>query len=316
LTPIGQVDSLSVDWIQYPNVRTERTGAVLQLNRLGVVWSVILVATLVILGGFSTVAQDASVPPPDDLVTAGRLTYGVAASFPPYEYQQDGEYAGFDIEMGAALAEIMGLEAEISDMQFDGLIPALQGNRIDLINSAMYINPDREEQVDFIPYMIIGETIVVPQGNPKNVGSLDDLSGLTVAVTVGAIEEIFATDHNEVLLAAGKPEMTILTLPTANDAILATQQGRADAYLHSTPGAAYLMQEMPDTFEVAAIFALDTRIGMAVRKGDTAMKASLEAALAEMVESGQYDELMAKYNLPQELSLFQEGATPVATPSS
>jgi polar amino acid transport system substrate-binding protein len=288
------------------------------LNRFSVVWSVLLVTVIMILAGFSSgAAQDTTVQPPDNLVTAGRLTYGVAASFPPYEYTQDGEYAGFDIEMGAALAEIMGLEPEISDMQFDGLIPALQGNRIDFINSAMYINPDREEQVDFIPYMVIGETIVVPQGNPKNIRSLDDLSGLTVAVTVGAIEETFATDHNEVLREAGKPEMTILTLPTANDAVLATQQGRADAYLHSTPGAAYLMQEMPNTFEVAAIFALDTRIGMAVRKGDTAMKEALEAALAEFVASGQYDELMAKYNLPQELSLFQEGAaTPVATPTS
>jgi polar amino acid transport system substrate-binding protein len=288
------------------------------LNRFSVVWSVLLVTVIMILAGFSSVAaQDTTVQPPDNLVTAGRLTYGVAASFPPYEYTQDGEYAGFDIEMGAALAEIMGLEPEISDMQFDGLIPALQGNRIDFINSAMYINPDREEQVDFIPYMVIGETIVVPQGNPKNIRSLDDLSGLAVAVTVGAIEETFATDHNEVLREAGKPEMTILTLPTANDAVLATQQGRADAYLHSTPGAAYLMQEMPNTFEVAAIFALDTRIGMAVRKGDTAMKEALEAALAEFVASGQYDELMAKYNLPQELSLFQEGAaTPVATPTS
>jgi polar amino acid transport system substrate-binding protein len=288
------------------------------LNRFSVVWSVLLVTVIMILAGFSSVAaQDTTVQPPDNLVTAGRLTYGVAASFPPYEYTQDGEYAGFDIEMGAALAEIMGLEPEISDMQFDGLIPALQGNRIDFINSAMYINPDREEQVDFIPYMVIGETIVVPQGNPKNIRSLDDLSGLTVAVTVGAIEETFATDHNEVLREAGKPEMTILTLPTANDAVLATQQGRADAYLHSTPGAAYLMQEMPNTFEVAAIFALDTRIGMAVRKGDTAMKEALEAALAEFVASGQYDELMAKYNLPRELSLFQEGAaTPVATPTS
>jgi polar amino acid transport system substrate-binding protein len=288
------------------------------VNQLCVVWSVLVVASMLFLSGFSAIAaQDATVPPPDDLVTDGQLTYGVAASFPPYEYQQDEEYAGFDIEMGAALAEIMGLQPEIVDMQFDGLIPALQGKRIDLINSAMYINSDREQQVDFIPYMVIGETIVVPAGNPKNVGSLDDLSGLTVAVTVGAIEEIFATDHNEVLRAAGKPEMTILTLPTANDAVLATQQGRADAYLHSTPGAAYLMQEMPGVFEVAAIFALDTRIGMAVRKGDTAMKAALEAALAEFVASGQYDELMAKYNLPQELSLFSEGAaTPVATPAS
>ena len=283
------------------------------VSRLRVLFLVIALGALVGAGGVSALAQDASVAPPDELVNAGKLTYGVAASFPPYEYVQDEEYLGFDIELGAALAAIMGLEPEIIDMQFDGLIPALQGKRIDMINSAMYIKAEREEQVDFIPYMIIGEAIVVPQGNPKGIASMDDLSGLTVAVTVGAIEEIFANEANEELKAAGKPEMTVLTLPTANDAVLATTQGRADAYLHSTPGAAYLMQEMPDTFEVAGIFALDTQIGIAVRKGDTAMKEAVEAALAEFVASGQYDELMAKYNLPAELSLFQgEMATPEA----
>jgi polar amino acid transport system substrate-binding protein len=288
---------------------------VVLVSRLRVLCLVLVLAlgAMVGAGGFSVLAQEGSVTPPDDLVTPGKLTYGVAASFPPYEYVQDGEYLGFDVEMGAALAAIMGLEPEIVDMQFDGLIPALQGKRIDMINSAMYIKAEREEQVDFIPYMIIGEAIVVPQGNPKGIATMDDLSGLTVAVTVGAIEEIFANEANEELKAAGQPEMTILTLPTANDAVLATTQGRADAYLHSTPGAAYLMQEMPDTFEVAGIFALDTRIGIAVRKGDTAMKDAVEAALAEFVASGQYDALMAKYNLPAELSLFREDmATPEA----
>jgi polar amino acid transport system substrate-binding protein len=287
---------------------------VILVNRLRMLWLVLAVVSLVGIGGLaSALAQDATVPPPDDLVTAGKLTYGVAASFPPYEYQVDGEYRGFDVELGAALAALMGLEPEIVDMQFDGLIPALQGKRIDIINSAMYIKAEREEQVDFIPYMIIGEAIVVPKGNTHGIATMDDLSGLTVAVTVGAIEEIFANEANAKLKEAGQPEMTVLTLPTANDAVLATTQGRADAYLHSTPGAAYLMQEMPDTFEVAGIFALDTRIGIAVRKGDTAMKDAVEAALAELVASGQYDELMAKYNLPAELSLFAAGA---ATPEA
>jgi polar amino acid transport system substrate-binding protein len=283
-------------------------------NRLRMLWLTLIVVALAAVGGLpSALAQDATVPPPDDLVTPGKLTYGVAASFPPYEYQEDGEYKGFDIEMGAALAALMGLEPEIVDMQFDGLIPALQGKRIDIINSAMYIKAEREEQVDFIPYMIIGEAIVVPKGNPHGVTSMDDLSGLTVAVTVGAIEEIYANEANEKLKAEGKPEMTVLTLPSANDAVLATTQGRADAYLHSTPGAAYLMQEMPDTFEVAGIFALDTRIGIAVRKGDAAMKDAVQAALDEFVASGQYAELMTKYNLPAELSLFAAGA---ATPEA
>ena len=76
------------------------------------------------------------------------------------------------------------------------------------------------------------------------------------------------------------------------------------------------MEEVPDAFEVAAIFALDTRIGIAVRKGDTAMRDAVQAALDQFVTSGQYDELMAKYNLPPELSLFRDGeATPVATPT-
>ena len=288
------------------------------VNRRRTLCHALLVVAFAGTTGIAAVlAQNATVTSPDGLVTPGKLTYGVAASFPPYEYQQDGEYAGFDIEMAAALAGIMGLEPEVVDMQFDGLIPALQGKRIDIINSAMYIKTEREEQVDFIPYMVIGEAIVVPKGNPRGVRSMDDLSGLTVAVTVGAIEEIFATEQNAKLKEASKPEMTILTLPTANDAVLSTTQGRADAYLHSTPGAAYLMQEMPDTFEVAGTFALDTRIGIAVRKGDTEMKGAIQAALDEFVASGQYDELMAKYNLPAELSLFQEGAaTPVATPGA
>ncbi|MFN8592799.1 MAG: ABC transporter substrate-binding protein [Thermomicrobiales bacterium] len=284
------------------------------VNRLRVMWLTLVVVSLVVLGGFaSALAQDATVAPPEGLVTDGKLTYGVAASFPPYEYQENGEYKGFDIELGAAIAALMGLQPEIVDMQFDGLIPALQGNRIDLINSAMYIKAEREEQVDFIPYMIIGEAIVVPKGNPLGITSMDDLSGRTVAVTVGAIEEIYANEANAKLKAAGKPEMTVLTLPTANDAVLATTQGRADAYLHSTPGAAFLMQEMPDTFEVAGIFALDTRIGIAVRKGDTAMKEAIQAALDALVANGTYDELMAKYNLPADLSLFAEGA---ATPEA
>lgn len=277
------------------------------------VGATMLVSILSAAGLRSVLAQDAGVEAPEGLVNPGKLTYGVAASFPPYEYQKDGNYEGFDIELGAALAEAMGLEAEIVDMQFDGLIPALEGKRIDLINSAMYIKAEREEKVDFVPYMIIGEAIMVPTGNELGIKTLDDLSGKTVSVTVGAIEEIYATEHNAKLKEAGKEEMEILTFPTANDAVLATVQDRADAFLHSTPGAAFLMQEMPDEFEVAGTFALDTRIGLAVRKGDTAMKEALEAALEQVVESGKFDELMAKYNLPAELSLFAEAA---ATPEA
>lgn len=248
---------------------------------------------------------DASVTAPSGLASSGTLTYGVAATFPPFEYKDGSDLAGFDIEMAQALASEMGLSVTPSDMDFDGLIPALNGKRIDIINSAMYIKPEREEQVDFVPYMLVGEAVMVPKGNPKGISNIpDDLSGLTVAVTRGAIGETYMTDFNTQLEADGKAPMTILTLPTNQDALLAVTSGRADAFDTSTPGAAYTQTEQPDTFEVAGTFDLGTEVGIAVRKGDTEMKTAVEAALKELVDSGDYESLIARFNLPAESNYF------------
>ncbi|WP_025692088.1 ABC transporter substrate-binding protein [Paenibacillus zanthoxyli] len=262
-------------------------------------------------GGQSSAPAESSKPEetaaaaPSFLVEKGFLTYGTAATFPPFEYMVNNEFTGFDIELGQAIAKEMGVEVKIQSMNFDGLIPALQGKRIDIINSAMYIKPEREEQVDFIPYMGLADSIVVKSGNPKGVKSMDDLSNLTVAVTRGAVEEINVREENEKLKQAGKPEIKILALPTANDAVLATEQGRADAFLHSSPGAAYLQEEKPGVFEIAGSFGADTKIGIAVRKGDTETKTAIEAALKKVVENGTYKQLMEKYHLPAEMSYFK-----------
>lgn len=253
----------------------------------------------------SPAAAAGGVTAPSNLVNAGKLTYGVAATFPPFEYQKGSELVGFDIEMGKYLADQMKLPVETLNITFDGLIPALQGGRIDFINSAMYINPQRSQQVDFIPYMKIGNSIVVPKGNPKNIKSLDDLSGKTVAVTRGAIEETYANQENDTLKAAGKTPINIVAYPTANDSVLATQQGRADAFFTSSPGAAYLLEEKQGTFEIAGTFAMNTQIGMAVRKGNTDMANALKAALESFGKSGKYQEIMKKYNLPAEGALSQ-----------
>lgn len=273
---------------------------------------VLLAGLLAVAAGCGTGSSDkagnsakTAVTPPAALVEKGKLTYGTAATFPPFEYMKDGKFTGFDIEMAEALAKEMGLETKTQSMTFDGLIPALNGKRTDIINSAMYIKPERSEKVDFVPYLKLGNSIVVAKGNKKGIKSMDDLSGATVAVTRGAVEEIFCREQNEKFKAAGKAEINILALPTANDAVLATEQGRADACLHSSPGAAYLMEQKPGVFEIAGTFAGDTEIGIAVRKGDTETKAAIEAALKRIVENGTFANLMGKYNLPAEMNYFK-----------
>ncbi len=239
------------------------------------------------------------------LLAAGKLTYGTAATFSPFEFQKDGKLTGFDVELAEALAAQMKLAPAPLNIEFKGLIPALQGKRIDLINSAMYMNPQRAEQVEFIPYMTIGNEIVVKKGNPLGIKSRDDVCGHRIAVTLGGIDETYARQDLEACQQASKPQPVIMTLPTAQDSALSLRQGRADVFFDSTPGAIEMVDNLPDAFEIAGEpFESTTRIGLAVRKGDTAMKEALETALKAIVADGTYAKLMAKYKLPASGSLF------------
>ncbi|MFT8362204.1 MAG: ABC transporter substrate-binding protein [Sporolactobacillus sp.] len=247
----------------------------------------------------------AAVKAPGTLISKGELTYGTAATFPPFEYTENNNYTGFDIEMGKAIAEKMGLKAKPVSMDFDGLIPALNGDRVDLINSAMYIKPEREKQVDFVPYMKIGNAIVTQKGKVDGIKTMADLSTKTVAVTRGAVEAIFVQDENKTLKKEGKPLIKMLTLPTGNDTYLAVKNGRADAFLDSSPGVAYLMKKQPGVYQIAATFGEDTTIGMAVNKKNQKVKKAIQKALNAIVKDGTYAKLMKKYQLPKELSYFK-----------
>ncbi|MEO9337525.1 ABC transporter substrate-binding protein [Mesorhizobium sp. SB112] len=244
--------------------------------------------------------------PKEGLVEAGAINYGVAATFAPFEFQKDGQLTGFDIDFIAALAKKLGAEAKASNMEFKGLIPALSGGRIDIINSAMYINPQRSEQVDFVPYMKIGNQVIVQKGNPSKITGRDDsLCGKTISVTLGGIQESQARADDKRCTDKGLDGIKVLTMPTAQDSALTLRQGRADATFDSTPGAVVLLDALPDVYEtVGEEFESDTNIGLATRKGDTAIQESLKAALAEIVADGTYKSLIEKWKLPATVSIF------------
>lgn len=234
-----------------------------------------------------------------DLVSPGRITYGVAATFAPFEFMQDGKVVGFDIELLDAIAKKLGLQAEIMNMEFKGLIPALQSKRIDIINSAMYIRPEREEQVDFAPYLTVGNEIVVQAKNPMGIRAREDICGAKIAVTLGGFQEKLAREDDENCKKAGKDGVQVLTFPTAQDAALALKNGRADAIFNSTPGAYKQVQELPNDYAVAGkTFGPFAKIGIAVRKGDTQMKDAITHAIAAVKADGVIDKLLVKYGMP------------------
>lgn len=240
------------------------------------------------------------------LVTPGKLTYGTAATFMPFEFTQNGKLAGFDIDLIDALSKKAHLQSAPMAMEFKGLIPALQSKRLDVINSAMYVNPTRAEQVDFVPYLQIGSRVVVSKNNPAAITGRDlSLCGKNVAVTLGGIEESQAREDSKKCQQEKKTQLNVMTFPAATDSAVAVAQGRADAEFISTPGAVALLTEKPGIFlATGPEFETSTQIAFAVRKGDTATRQMLEKGLQALVKDGTYQQLIKKWHFPDSVSLF------------
>lgn len=235
----------------------------------------------------------------------GRITWGLAATFPPFEFMLDGEPAGFDVDLAASVAKQAKLGSDIQTFEFKGLIPALLGHRIDAIISGMYINPQRQEAANFVPYMKVGNQIVVRKRNPLGVDGRLGLCGHKVAAPVGTVFEIAAQKVSTDCAAAGKPELALLALGGTTGCALALSQGQAEAIIVSTPTAASLLRDTPDAFGLAGTpFDDNTLIGIAVGKENPGLQAVLQTALQAVVADGTYAKLLAKWNLPPAASIF------------
>jgi polar amino acid transport system substrate-binding protein len=239
------------------------------------------------------------------VVEAGKLTWGSSPTFTPFEFMRDGKPVGFDVELVEALGKRLGLQSNMMGMEFKGVIPALLGHRIDIGVSGLYVTAERLQVADFIPYVLVGNQIVVRKGNPKGIADRNALCGFRVAVPVSTAFEASAKKASEDCKARGKPEIELLSLPGSNNVALALLQDRADAALNSTATIAAMMSENPDAYELAGEpFDADTKVGIALRKDSGALKAKLDEALDALVKDGTYAALLKKWNLPPKASMF------------
>jgi polar amino acid transport system substrate-binding protein len=238
-------------------------------------------------------------------VETGKLTWGSSPTFKPFEFMRDGKAQGFDVDLMENLAKRLKLDSSMMGMEFKGVIPALLGNRIDAGVSGLYVTAERAQVADFIPYVIVGNQIVVQKGNPKKIAGREGLCGLKAAAPVNTAFEASTKALSAECKTAGKPEIEILSLPGSDTVALALQQGRVDAALNSTATVAAMMGENPDAYELAGPpFDANTKVGIALRKDETELKARLNAALQDMARDGTYAQLLKKWNLPPQSSIF------------
>lgn len=224
----------------------------------------------------------------------GVLNIGSDIAYAPIEFYKEGteEPDGLDVDLANAMAEVLGVEAEFTNTGFDGIIEALNTEDFDVIFSAMTINAEREEVIDFVPYVNVGTGIVVPADNPEGIAGVEDLCGLTVAVQLGTIQETFLQEQNETCTE----KMEIVTFDTNPLAVEDVRTGGSDANLSDFPVAYVDAQESEGDLEALDVQIDPSPYGIGVRKTSTELKSALEAALDAIIESGKYDEIIEKWN--------------------
>lgn len=241
-------------------------------------------------------------------VAAGEtVTVGTANEAPFSSINASGELEGSDIVLlNAILAKMGAANTEGGLTEFGALIPGLQANRFDIIAAGLYISPERCNQVAFAePVFAIGNTFIVPAGNPKDLHSFDDLikdPTLKAGHSMGSRLRTTAIE-------AGVPEGQLVPFPDGPALIAAVKAGRVDAVLFPALSAQTLLDKANDPTVERSIPFHDPIINgkpaisygsFAFRKADAAFVEAFNDLLVPFVKSPEYAELVRPFGLTSE----------------
>ena len=215
---------------------------------------------------------------------------GIDTTYPPFEYEENGEYHGIDIELFTAIAENQGFEFEFDAMDFGGIIPAMEAGQLDVAIAGMSITDERKKVVDFSePYFDAGLILVV-HSDTNDIESVEDLEGKTIAVKNGTTGANFAMDN------ADKYGYEIVQFDDSPAMFQEVSNGNADALIEDYPVIAYAIAQDNLDLKLVGDRLNGDQYGIAVMKGENQdLLEKINAGLQELRDSGEYDEIVNKY---------------------
>ena len=228
-------------------------------------------------------------------IEEGKLIMSTNAQFPPYEMVADGEgfngtgFEGIDVEIASAIADKLGLELQIDDMEFDSALLAVQNNTADVMLAGLSYSEERDEVVDFTDSYATGvQVVIVKEGSDV---TMDNLGEKMIGTQRGTTGYIYASDTPE---NGGYGEDHVLAYDNGATAVQALMNDQIDAVI---------IDEAPAKEFVAANEGLTILPGnwveeqycAAVDEGNTALQNAINTALNELMDDGTVQEILDKY---------------------
>ncbi|WP_242623838.1 transporter substrate-binding domain-containing protein [Intestinimonas massiliensis (ex Afouda et al. 2020)] len=225
-------------------------------------------------------------------VEAGKLHMSTNAAFPPYEMiKDDGTFEGIDVEVAQAIADKLGLELVVDDMDFDAALLAAQNGQSDMVMAGVTVTDERKAVMDFSESYATGvQVVIVKEDSP--IQTVDDLAN---ADMIGCQEAttgyIYCSDTPE---NGGYGEDHVTAYASGALAVQALVNGQVDAVVIDNAPAQEFVAANPGLKILDTEFAVeDYAIG--VKKGNTALLDAINGALTELIDNGTVQSIVDKY---------------------
>lgn len=214
------------------------------------------------------------------------LKMGTNAQFPPYEYKEGEEFVGIDIEIATAIAEELGAELEVVDMEFDSIITSVNQGEVSFGMAGMTVTDERLEEVDFTYSYATGvQSVIVAEDS--DIATIDDLyNDKMIGVQLGTTGDIYSCDD------FGSDHVT--QYGKGADAVIALMGGDVDAVIIDNAPAAVFVSENEGLKLLDTEYAVED-YAIAISKDNTQLLDDINLALEKLTEDGTIDEIIAKY---------------------
>jgi polar amino acid transport system substrate-binding protein len=248
-------------------------------------------------GSSQTSTGPAKVAPPAILQAGTLKICAPNDGTPPNVYHDEtGALVGSEVDLGKAIAAKLGLKSDFVQSAFAAVIPTLQAKQCDVIMAQLYIKPEREKVVDFVPYVYSGTGIAVSKAHPADITGMNDtLCGKKVMVAVGTTAEALSLEQSDKCTAAGKPGVDINRNNHADVSLQQVQNGQVDAYLDTAETLGYYATKTGAQIQMAGDPFGTIKIGAATLKGNTELHNAIQQALNELVSDGTYSKILDQW---------------------
>ena len=208
------------------------------------------------------------------------------AGFAPYEYYEDGEIVGVDIDIAKEIAKELGKELVIKDVSFDFLINEVKSGKADFAAAGISITPERAEEVNFtVEYTTSNQVVVVKKGS--NIKNFDDIKNKKIAVQLGTVADLYVEDNYK--------DATVVSHKKYLSAVEDVKTGKADCIIMDELPAKAIVNENENLVILDGILFQD-KYGMIVKKGNDELKSKINTVLERMINDGTIEDLVLKHS--------------------